>query len=268
MTARPKRGPSWTADTEIAFLLALRLTGGIEAACREIGRSAHGARERRKKYPAFAAKWQAILDEKHWEAIATEKAKRAAIDPADLEPDTGEMPNRIRYDGWTPLRQRAFLRALTETGKVEKACMLAGISKTSALRMRNRYPSFAAAWDRALAKSEPTLEQVAVDRAVNGVSEPVWHGGKVVGHKRRYSDALLRDALRREDARLGTHKDKSDLIADARASALRAGGWFYEPATSEETNRAILWKIAKKKAFERRQAAAAAERLLAAGLVP
>lgn len=30
--------PRWTADTEIAFLLALRLHGTATAACREIGR--------------------------------------------------------------------------------------------------------------------------------------------------------------------------------------------------------------------------------------
>ena len=93
MAERPKRGPSWTADTEIAFLLALRLTGGIEAACREIGRSSHGARVRRARYPAFAEKWQKVLEEQQWLQIAAERARLAAVDPDDPEP--GSPASRV-----------------------------------------------------------------------------------------------------------------------------------------------------------------------------
>lgn len=250
-------GKRWSADTEIAFLLALKLTGNVTAACREIGRSTHGASERRNRDPVFAAKWQKVLEEQHWLKIAAEKAKLAAIDPDDLatgsETEDGTMPNRVRYDGWTPLRQRPFLRTLAETGKIERACRLAGISVPAARNMRKRYPSFAAAWDRALTKAEPTLEQVAVDRAVNGVAEPVYHGGQVVGHRKRYSDLLMRDVLKREDARLGTHKTKGDLIAEAHAAARAAGGHFYTPADREKTNAALMKAI---DAVARREGAA------------
>ena len=258
----------WTADTEIAFLLALKLYGTVTAACKEIGRSHHGADMRRKADPAFAAKWQAILDEKHWETIAAEKAKLAAIDPAALEPDTGEMPNRARVDGLSPLRQRAFLRALTATGEIEKACKLARISNTAVRKARAAYPSFAAACDRAIAKAEPTLEQIAVDRAINGVAEPVYHAGQVVGHKRRYSDALMRDALKREDARFGTHKTKRDLAEEAKAAAKLAGGFFSLPADDEAVNASLLKKLDGMRRRTLREERLRAERLLADGLVP
>ena len=267
-TGQLQKTRNWTSDTQIAFLLALRLTGSVVAAAREIGRPYSSAAVRRKEDPAFAAKWQAVLDEKHWEKIAAEKARIAAVDPADTEPDTGEMPNRVRFDGWTPLRQRAFLRGLAETGKIERACKLAGISIKSARRMRTRYPSFAAAWDRAITKAEPTLEQVAVDRAVNGVSEPVYHAGEVVGHKRRYSDALMRDALKREDARLGSNKTKGDLIAEAHAAARLAGGQFYTAADEEKTRESLARKLDALGKGLRRADEANADRLRAAGLTP
>lgn len=254
-------GKRWSADTEIAFLLALKLTGNVSAACREIGRSTHGATERRNRDPDFAAKWQKVLEEQHWMKIAAEKAKLAAIDPDELatgsQAEEGEMPNRTRYDGFTPLRQRAFLRALAETGRIEKACKLAGISPQAARNMRKRYPSFAAAWDRALAKAEPTLEQIAVDRAVNGVSEPVYHGGEVVGHRKRYSDSLMRDVLKREDERLGTHKTPAELVADAQAAAHAAGGTFSTRASIEEVRASLMTKLA---ALARRNAPADAFR--------
>lgn len=104
---------------------------------------------------------------------------------------------RVRHDGWTPQRRRAFLRALGETGCVRDACVRARISNTSAYRMRKRCPVFAKAWDRALAKVAPTIEQAAFERAVNGWEEPVWHGGKLIGYRRRYSDGLLRLLLTR-----------------------------------------------------------------------
>ena len=258
----------WTADTEIAFLLALRMHGTATAACREIGRPFSSVAFRRKRKPDFAARWQAVLDAKPWAKIAAEKAKLAAIDPIDLEPDTGEMPNRVRVDGWTPLRQRAFLRALTATGEIETACKLARISNTAVRKARAAYPSFAAACDRAIAKAEPTLEQIAVDRAINGVAEPVYHAGQVVGHKRRYSDALMRDALKREDARFGTHKTKRDLVAEAKAAARLAGGQFDLPSDLAAVEAALLKNLDAMARRGRREAALEAERLLAAGLVP
>ena len=88
---------------------------------------------------------------------------------------------RVRHDGWTAARQRAFLRALSETGCVRDACARARISNTSAYRMRQRSEAFARAWDRAIDKVMPTIEQAAYERAVLGWEEPIIQGGKVVG---------------------------------------------------------------------------------------
>lgn len=62
-------------------------------------------------------------------------------------------PERSRRDGWTPERQLAFLAALTATRSVTAAARVAGMSRESAHRLRNRAGAglFAHLWDQALA---------------------------------------------------------------------------------------------------------------------
>jgi len=156
---------------------------------------------------------------------------------------------RVRHDGWTPQRQRAFLRALGETGCVRDACARARISTTSAYRMRRRSEAFDRAWRRALAKVAPTIEQAAFERAVNGWEEPVWHGGKIVGHRRRYSDGLLRLLLTRGAAQVAEDDDRQ----------MRSGAW--DRATQAETDAMLIANI---RAFKRQQDADVAQKALPA----
>jgi len=232
----PKSKPRfrrWTADTEVAFLMALRNTGSVTRACAEIGRSTHGASDRRRRLPDFAAKWQSVLDE--WQAEQT--AARRAATGADEE---RAMDNRERYDGLTPLRQRAFLRALTETGSYEDAAKRVRLSAAGVRKMRARYPGFAAACEQALGRSVATLEQAAVDRAVQGVEEPVWHAGKIVGTRVVRSDGLLKTMLDRGGgARDGGRKTKKQLERAAKEAATLAGGYFIRYVEREETNRTL-----------------------------
>ncbi|MGI4732044.1 MAG: hypothetical protein ACRYFW_09875 [Janthinobacterium lividum] len=212
----------WTADTEVAFLFALRQTGVVATACAAIGRSTHGASDRRRRLPEFAARWQAVLDERQRERTVAEAAGGAG--------DRGVMDNRVRYDGWTPLRQRAFLRALSETGEYKDACRAVRVSTAAARAMRRLYPGFAAACDRAQAQAEATLEQVAYERAVEGWDEPIVHAGKIVGQRRRWSEPLLRLLLEREARReegrevSGARRAGSEVGARATAEGRRRGG--------------------------------------------
>lgn len=136
---------------------------------------------------------------------------------ADGEAGQGEWQGafRHRHDGWTPARQVAFLRTLRETGEVTAACRHVGLSTTSAYRVKRRIPAFGAAWDQALAFLAPVLERAALERAVEGWLEPIVYQGKVVAHRRRYSDAMLRLLLLREDAR------KMPMVPGPRTDARR-----------------------------------------------
>ena len=168
---------------------------------------------------------------------------------------------RTRHDGWTPARQRTFLRALSETGCVRDACARARISNTSAYRMKKRSAAFARAWDRALAKAMPTIEQAAYERAVIGWEEPIVQGGKLVGHKRRYSDSLLRLLLQRGVAADNAAADDAVVLGgesvQAQLARARGGVRIVKYATEEETNRALEAKL---DAYERRLAMKAAEK--------
>ncbi len=76
----------------------------------------------------------------------------ASENPTAPVPAFTPVPLRIRQDGWTPDRQRAFLAHLRLTGSVEAAARAVGMRRETAYRLRRRPggESFAAAWDAAM----------------------------------------------------------------------------------------------------------------------
>lgn len=94
-------------------------------------------------------------------------------------------------------RKRAFLNALAKTGRVAQSARAAGYTDSRFLqKMRSEDEDFAKEWARAVDAAGDLLEDTAVQRAVEGVSEPVFYKGMVVGHKVIYSDALLQFLLK------------------------------------------------------------------------
>lgn len=119
--------------------------------------------------------------------------------PAGELPAFTPVPRKgQRHDGWTPERQRAFIEALADTGSVHAACKAVDMSQPGAYYLR-RQPGaeqFRAAWQKALDLGVQRIEDVAMDRALNGVDEPLYSYGKLVGTRRRYNDRLLMFMLR------------------------------------------------------------------------
>jgi hypothetical protein len=103
-----------------------------------------------------------------------------------------------RSNGWKPEVQRAFIEALAETGSVEAACRRVNRSDNGAYLLR-RHPEaaeFRKAWEAALALGMQRIEDVAMERALNGVEVPVYHFGQIIGTRRVYNDRLLMFMLR------------------------------------------------------------------------
>ncbi|HEX8057436.1 MAG TPA: hypothetical protein VF481_12290, partial [Novosphingobium sp.] len=103
-----------------------------------------------------------------------------------------------RHDGWTPERQRGFIEALADTGSVKSAAHAVNMTPEGAYHLR-RHPEageFRKAWDAALACGVQRLEDVAMDRALNGIEVPVYSYGKLIGSRRKYNDRLLMFLLR------------------------------------------------------------------------
>ncbi len=105
---------------------------------------------------------------------------------------------RNRHDGWTPDRQRDFIEKLADYGSVRAAANAVGMAPEGAYYLR-RQPGgaeFAKAWEAALDLGIKKVEDVAMDRALNGVDVPVYSYGKLVGTRTVHNDRLLMFMLR------------------------------------------------------------------------
>ncbi len=117
------------------------------------------------------------------------------------------VPRRAMTNGWSPARQWQFLQRLEDGASVAVAARRVGMSEASAYRLR-RHPEaedFRRAWDAAQARVWQRVEQVALDRVVNGDIETIERDGMIVATRRRpCSDRLmihmLKEQLRRSEA--------------------------------------------------------------------
>jgi len=96
------------------------------------------------------------------------------------------VPLRYRADGWTPLRQAAFLAVLAGTHCVSAAARAVGMGRESAYRLRGKpgAESFAAAWDKVLAtpgESRMSTHDLLWHRLEYGKIRPVMRRGRCVG---------------------------------------------------------------------------------------
>lgn len=78
-----------------------------------------------------------------------------------------------------PEWRNAFLRALASTANVRAACRAGDVPRTTAYRLRNADPKFREEWDTAIQDAYDLLEEEAWRRAIDGISEPVIHQGRL-----------------------------------------------------------------------------------------
>lgn len=90
----------------------------------------------------------------------------------------------------TKQRENRFLNSLRTGASTYVAAEAAGIARTTAYQWRDADPAFRQAWEDAVNAGTDLLEQEAWRRAHDGNTEPVYHRGEIVGHVRKYSDAL------------------------------------------------------------------------------
>ncbi|HEX8062944.1 MAG TPA: hypothetical protein VF535_06985 [Allosphingosinicella sp.] len=118
-------------------------------------------------------------------------------DPADYR--WVPVRRRPRLDGWTEEKQRRFIEVLADTGLVSAAARAVGMSRESAYRLRRSAhgAAFARAWDAARHHGGGVVEDIAFERALEGVEQNVYdENGEVVCTKRVYNDRLLMFLLR------------------------------------------------------------------------
>tara|TARA_R110002033_G_scaffold48042_3_gene93951 strand:- start:116605 stop:117654 length:1050 start_codon:yes stop_codon:yes gene_type:complete len=110
----------------------------------------------------------------------------------------GNTPT-TRHDGWLPDIRVKFLEALSRTGNVGAAAYYVQRSRQSAYDLRRRDPDFARGWQAALVLARDVAEDALQERAIDGIEEPVYYHGEVVGMRRRYDSRLLLAHLARLD---------------------------------------------------------------------
>lgn len=106
---------------------------------------------------------------------------------------------RPRHDGWTEEKQRRFIEVLADTGLVSMAAKAVGMTRESAYKLRRAAhgAAFSRAWDAARHHAGSFLEDIAFERAIEGVEHNVYNEyGDVVCTKRVYNDRLLMHMLR------------------------------------------------------------------------
>lgn len=129
----------------------------------------------------------------------------ASTDATDAVPDYNPddyrwvpVRRRQRFDGWTEEKQRRFIETLADTGLVGQAAKAVGMTRESAYRLR-RAPhagAFARAWDIARQQAGALIEDIAFERALEGVEQDVHdRDGNVVGTKLVIDNRLLKYLL-------------------------------------------------------------------------
>jgi len=87
-------------------------------------------------------------------------------------------------------KQKAFLAAYAKTANLSRAASKAKISRVSHYNwLKNA--QYKKLFEEEKEKAVGLLEDEAVRRAHEGVLEPVYQGGKLIGTKRVYSDTML-----------------------------------------------------------------------------
>lgn len=145
-------------------------------------------------------------DPQNLHAPATDASVPAEDDhgfaPPSYDPDEYRwvpVRRRPRRDGWTEEKQRRFIEVLADTGLVGHAAKEVGMSRSSAYRLRRaaHAGAFARAWDLARERAGALIEDIAFERAIEGVEVETYDShGLLTGSRTVYNDRLLTFLLR------------------------------------------------------------------------
>lgn len=140
---------------------------------------------------------------------------------------------RARTPRRTPEKARLdWLTAFEKTGTVTHACREADVPRRTVYDWRHKHEDFALAWADIEEATTEAMEREAFRRAVEGVVEPLYQGGKHMTDVRKYSDTLLIFMLKsrrpekyRDNVKIehtGTVRQQIEVPVDATERSRRA----------------------------------------------
>jgi hypothetical protein len=104
--------------------------------------------------------------------------------------------------------KKRFLKHFRQHGNVYRATEDAHVPRSDIYYWREIDAAFAAEFAEAEKEAVEHLEAEAHRRAVEGVEEPVFQGGKEVGRIRKFSDTLLIFILKARDPK---YRDRQEI---------------------------------------------------------
>mgnify|MGYP006303842671 CR=1 FL=1 len=124
--------------------------------------------------------------------LAGEVGSRDAREVEEVSADFSQ----IKHD-----KKRRFLEFYARNGSIARSAKILKMSRTSHYRWSNPKHhlydgEYVAAFEVAKKLTVDRLEAEARRRAVQGVEEPVFYKGEIVGYKLKYSDGLLKFLLK------------------------------------------------------------------------
>ena len=187
----------------------------------------------------------------HQDNRAANGASPGPSGPSGLTPRQGKapghaLPESARGNAWTRGKMARFLDALAQSASVYAAAASVGMSRQSAYRLRARLSGqpFDYAWEAALEFGLQQLAHAALDRALNGVEEPVFHAGEQIGTRTRYDE---RSAVAESGSPCNANEacDQAPLLQQqhgrTRAQVARVGHPTLPPQSTVEL-RHVLWE--------------------------
>jgi hypothetical protein len=114
----------------------------------------------------------------------------------------------------TQQKKERFIEALSRTANVTAACEIVGLPRMRAYYWRSCDPVFCAGWDEALERGLDALEDEVMRRAKDGIAEPIYCKGRVVGETRRYSDRLAMFILKSRRPEVWGDRQRLDVKND------------------------------------------------------
>ena len=131
--------------------------------------------------------------------------------PHSNEKSLGGVSRLDPLDGLENEKQKAFLLAYRQCGTIAKAVESSSVAKSNHyywLEQDARYRR-AFQYSRNLICSH--IEEGLVDRLANGWDEPVFQGGALVGHRRKFDNANAIAYLDRHDADFRKNKGRTEV---------------------------------------------------------
>ena len=130
-------------------------------------------------------------------SATTPKPQLPAVIDTQLPEELHFTPVVRRYhankNSITADKQRAFIKALAETGSVTIAAKVIGNSPTSlySLKLVSGAESFGAAWDKAIHRGARQILDILVDHAINGTPEYIYKDGEIVAERRVFNYRMM-----------------------------------------------------------------------------